>query len=179
MGCILYRQSNEKSTALLCISAAICSFWSCPAKPARLVPAGIFACFNSGSALRFAPSTNRYGGSAGSPRRAHPAQHPVPVAAGGPWGSAWFSGGHTDHLPFLLRGLRHTGGFPALRPRCPQRLVIIADWQAFVNTFFEVFLIKYGNNEATSIKYRATQEMTKYMRFCSGLPQRFGCKNRQ
>ncbi len=56
------------------------------------------------------------------------------------------------------------------------RLVIIADWQAFVNTFFEVFLIKYGNNEATSIKYRATQEMTKYMRFYSGLPQRFGCK---
>ena len=49
MGCILYRQSNEKSTALLCISAAICSFWSCPVKPARLVPAGIFACFNSGS----------------------------------------------------------------------------------------------------------------------------------
>lgn len=76
MGCILYRQSNEKSTALLCISAAICSFRSCPAKPARLVPAGIFAYFNSGSALRFAPSTNRYGGSADRPRGRH-IQHSI------------------------------------------------------------------------------------------------------
>ena len=60
----------------------------------------------------------------------------------------------------------------ALLPRCPQRLVIIADWQTFVNMFFEVFFSNSRIDGTTNRKRETNQQMTKYVRFwAAALPQ--------